>query len=126
MIVWFSIVFIFYSLSDSKLVPYIIPCFPPLAILIANRLDYVDKGNIDLKIPLIINTVIAFCIVLALTITTIKSDFITIREFILFGSPLICVVLISNIISLVLWFKYKNAYQISERSDSKNESFSSR
>lgn len=112
LIIWFSIVFIFYSLSDSKLVPYIIPCFPPLAILIASRLANLDKDNINLKIPLIINAVIAFCIVLALTITTIKSDFITIREFILFGSPLICVVLISNIISLILWFKYKNAYQI--------------
>lgn len=80
--------------------------------MIASRLANLDKNNVDLKIPLIINAVIAFIIALALVITAVKSDFITVQEFILVGSPLICVVLISSIISLILWFKYKNAYQI--------------
>jgi len=30
---WFFMTFIFFSLSNSKLVTYILPCFPPLAIL---------------------------------------------------------------------------------------------
>ncbi|MDR1581612.1 MAG: glycosyltransferase family 39 protein [Synergistaceae bacterium] len=30
---WFAVPFIFFSLSDSKLIPYILPCLPPLAIL---------------------------------------------------------------------------------------------
>lgn len=30
---WFFITFIFFSFSDSKLVTYILPCFPPLAVL---------------------------------------------------------------------------------------------
>ncbi|MBL3539153.1 phospholipid carrier-dependent glycosyltransferase [Aminivibrio sp.] len=30
---WFAVIFLFFSLSRSKLVPYIIPVFPPLAVL---------------------------------------------------------------------------------------------
>lgn len=31
---WFAVILLFFSFSDSKLVPYIVPCVPPLAILI--------------------------------------------------------------------------------------------
>ena len=31
---WFGLPFLFFSLSGSKLIPYILPCMPPLAILI--------------------------------------------------------------------------------------------
>ncbi len=34
LILWAGLVFIFFSISDSKLVPYILPVFPPLALLI--------------------------------------------------------------------------------------------
>lgn len=30
---WFAVIFLFFSLSGSKLIPYIIPVFPPLAVL---------------------------------------------------------------------------------------------
>ena len=30
---WFAVIFLFFSLSNSKLVPYIVPALPPLAIL---------------------------------------------------------------------------------------------
>lgn len=32
---WFFVILLFFSLSDSKLIPYIVPCLPPLAILVA-------------------------------------------------------------------------------------------
>jgi len=34
LLLWAGLVFIFFSISDSKLIPYILPIFPPLAILI--------------------------------------------------------------------------------------------
>ncbi len=39
LICWFSVIFAFFSFSSSKLIPYIVPCFPPLAVLIAADLD---------------------------------------------------------------------------------------
>ncbi|MDR1510843.1 MAG: glycosyltransferase family 39 protein [Synergistaceae bacterium] len=38
---WFAVPFIFFSLSDSKLIPYILPCLPPLAILGGRELTLV-------------------------------------------------------------------------------------
>ncbi len=35
---WAVLVFVFFSLSDSKLVPYILPVFPPLALLVGRYL----------------------------------------------------------------------------------------
>ncbi|MDO4559406.1 MAG: glycosyltransferase family 39 protein [bacterium] len=34
LLLWFGVIFLFFSFSDSKLIPYIVPCIPPLAILI--------------------------------------------------------------------------------------------
>jgi 4-amino-4-deoxy-L-arabinose transferase-like glycosyltransferase len=45
LLVWTVLIFLFFSKSDSKLVPYILPIFPPLAILIASRIDGVLDGH---------------------------------------------------------------------------------
>lgn len=34
---WFAVIFLFFSLSSSKLVPYIVPALPPLAILMGRN-----------------------------------------------------------------------------------------
>lgn len=34
LLLWSGVILLFYSASDSKLIPYIVPCLPPLAILI--------------------------------------------------------------------------------------------
>jgi 4-amino-4-deoxy-L-arabinose transferase-like glycosyltransferase len=38
-IVWFAVIFIFFSMSGSKLIPYIVPCLPPMALLLAMNVD---------------------------------------------------------------------------------------
>lgn len=38
LLLWFGVILLFYSLSDSKLIPYVVPCIPPLGIMIASSL----------------------------------------------------------------------------------------
>lgn len=109
---WFSIIFVFYSLSDSKLIPYIVPCLPPLAIIIAARLLNVKNMVDNMNKALIINLVIALVIVLAFFITALRADFITTNEFILFVSPLILVVIVSTVYNLYSWRKHKDILKI--------------
>jgi 4-amino-4-deoxy-L-arabinose transferase-like glycosyltransferase len=45
LLVWTVLIFLFFSKSNSKLVPYILPIFPPLSILIANRIEEVLDGH---------------------------------------------------------------------------------
>jgi 4-amino-4-deoxy-L-arabinose transferase-like glycosyltransferase len=42
---WAGLVFLFFSASDSKLIPYILPVFPPLAILIGRYLSHAWDGG---------------------------------------------------------------------------------
>ncbi len=38
LLLWIAVIYVFYTFSSSKLIPYILPIFPPLAILIGNYL----------------------------------------------------------------------------------------
>ncbi|MFH1629635.1 MAG: phospholipid carrier-dependent glycosyltransferase [Pseudomonadota bacterium] len=45
-ICWFLFPFLFFSACSGKLIPYILPCFPPLVIIITIGLtDYFEKGK---------------------------------------------------------------------------------
>ncbi|MFA7061685.1 MAG: phospholipid carrier-dependent glycosyltransferase, partial [Pedobacter sp.] len=45
LLIWIAVIFLFFSKSGSKLVPYILPIFPPLAILIAHRISCLMEGR---------------------------------------------------------------------------------
>lgn len=45
LLIWAVLIFLFFSKSSSKLIPYILPVFPPLAMLIAHRLDGLLEGR---------------------------------------------------------------------------------
>lgn len=45
LIIWAFSVFVFYSFSDSKLAPYILPMFPPLALFLGNYLASLWQGE---------------------------------------------------------------------------------
>jgi 4-amino-4-deoxy-L-arabinose transferase-like glycosyltransferase len=47
---WAGFVFLFFSASQSKLVPYILPAFPPLAVLIALGLEEKEGRSLALRI----------------------------------------------------------------------------
>lgn len=42
---WFAVPLIFFSLSGSKLVPYVLPCLPPLAVLIGAAVEGMLRGG---------------------------------------------------------------------------------
>ena len=46
LIVWIVFIFIFFSCSNSTLIPYILPIFPALAILVGRFLSYVWKNHL--------------------------------------------------------------------------------
>lgn len=46
LILWFGVIFVFFSISSSKLIPYIVPAAPPLAILMGRYLARcIDEEN---------------------------------------------------------------------------------
>jgi 4-amino-4-deoxy-L-arabinose transferase-like glycosyltransferase len=69
LLIWIATVFVFFSMSDSKLPPYILPIFPPMAVLVGRvlgpRLSSVDDlplgrwlfaivfGGLALAVPIV-------------------------------------------------------------------------
>ncbi len=46
LLVWIAFVFVFFSISQSKLIPYILPLFPPIALLLGNLInEWLTKGS---------------------------------------------------------------------------------
>jgi hypothetical protein len=45
LLIWAGFIFLFFSKSNSKLIPYILPIFPPLAILVAHRINNLLEGR---------------------------------------------------------------------------------
>jgi hypothetical protein len=45
LLIWSVLIFLFFSKSGSKLVPYLLPIFPPLSIMIANRFCALLEGR---------------------------------------------------------------------------------
>ena len=82
---WFMITFIFFSFSDSKLVTYILPCFPPLAILAGSSLSSMEGREFK---PFIIITAI---ILIPLSLTgIIWPMFTTDTDVIAMRIPALC------------------------------------
>ncbi|MFL6649503.1 MAG: glycosyltransferase family 39 protein, partial [Sulfurifustaceae bacterium] len=46
LLLWASLPFLFFSLSDSKLIPYVLPIWPPLALLVGRWLEKVWEGQV--------------------------------------------------------------------------------
>lgn len=50
-LLWAGLIFIFFSFSKSKLIPYILPVVPPLAILVAHYLAEINKNSLTVLDP---------------------------------------------------------------------------
>lgn len=107
LLLWFFIIFIFYSISDSKLVPYIMPCWMPLAILIAASIKRFEDENSWLCHSFLINSILCLAFVGALVGYVLSSNYLTIDEFIAEGGLLTAALFVGTIASIFVWIKTK-------------------
>ncbi|WP_196593875.1 glycosyltransferase family 39 protein [Pectinatus sottacetonis] len=77
LLAWFLVIFIFYSFSDSKLVPYIMPCFSPIAILLAASIRRSAQQNRWIGNGLILNCIGWFLFTAALIWYSLHADYLS-------------------------------------------------
>jgi len=74
-IVWAVFIFLFFSASHSKLITYILPVFPALAVLIGARLAGMWQGRKrELAAGLLIFTIFSVLLAIALVLAVVKPD----------------------------------------------------
>lgn len=86
---WFTVIFVFFSLSNSKLIPYIIPVFPPLAILMGKVLHRIteDENHRGARRFLIWNSLFLIPFILALFIYPFVNNRISALELLPYSLP---------------------------------------
>jgi 4-amino-4-deoxy-L-arabinose transferase-like glycosyltransferase len=67
-VVWASFIFFFFSVSHSKLIPYVLPVFPPLAVLIGARLARCGAENGEVRVRLGLRVFSFVCGVIAVVV----------------------------------------------------------
>jgi len=68
LMLWAGIIFLFFSLSKSKLIPYILPAFPPLAILVGHYISDQLAKPLTLRKPFLAILICSLLISIALPI----------------------------------------------------------
>jgi hypothetical protein len=88
-LLWAGIVFAFFSFSSSKLIPYILPLFPPLAILTARYLASPPYQGFMRGRAFVITCVLASTLLMGLLIASPSLDTRTIRPLAVTLKPLL-------------------------------------
>lgn len=75
LMIWLSVVFVFFSISQTKLISYILPMYPPLALLTG---WYIERCVLDLRtrqfnLAGIAMAIFSLCIIIALEVTAEKK-----------------------------------------------------
>lgn len=96
LLLWTGVIFLFYSASSSKLVPYIVPCIAPLILLTASKLD----DLVVLKPGIIINSIASLIFLAAFIIAAVSTDFIEVDELVHSGLPLLAILTITPALTL--------------------------
>lgn len=107
LLTWFLVIFIFYSISDSKLVPYIMPCWMPMAILVAASIKRFETENSWLCHSFLINCVLCLGFVFALVGYVFMSNYLTIDEFIAEGGMLTTALFLGTLAAIITWQRTK-------------------
>ncbi len=106
LILWIVIITLFFSASSSKLIPYILPVFPPLAILMAkNILSLSENGQkLTIKIWLWVFTIIT-TILIAASILIFNGiiPLKRINEAMLYKTPFILLCIVCAVFCLIFW-----------------------
>lgn len=105
-VIWATLVFIFFSFSKSKLIPYILPIIPALAVLtgkyIGNRLE---RSTIGLKLGYACLTIFAIVIACLLWRFTSNVPFPDPANVELYLRTACSLLVIGTVISLILSFR---------------------
>jgi len=112
LVLWALVIYSFYTFSNSKLIPYILPVFPPVALLIGNYITTYWQSNqhrpitIGFSVLFILNLLLGIAAIVA--IFTLKFYEHTITKQMLYVSA--ACVIIGGVISIIAYRRRGSAW----------------
>lgn len=110
LLVWIVIIFVFYSLSDSKLAPYILPIFPPMALLVAHYFanNWDDLSRRGIVIGFIFSAIIAGAAIIGLAFAPSFIETLNVNKLHYSIAAIIVILVLTTFMPLWL-IRYSNA-----------------
>lgn len=107
LLLWAALIFIFFSLSKSKLIPYILPVFPPLALLTARYLarHWDTSGTKGIKIGFGLLPVCAVPIAIALIALPYYQTVPDVETANIYLRAMAVVLIVNAVISTVVYWR---------------------
>lgn len=105
LIIWALFVFIWFSLADSKLIPYMLPAFPPLSILVGRYLSRSLQKKSSLKGPFLSYSFLCWGLIILYMLWRDKIPVDTYLSLYDYIQALIIVCALSGIIVPLMYFK---------------------
>ena len=105
---WAGLIYVFYSISDSKLPTYILPCWLPLSVLLAASLERCRREKSWLGHSFLINSLLCLLFTAAGVVYLMHTDFLTIADFFSHGGLLIASLLIGTAATAWSWHKRRS------------------
>ncbi len=106
LLLWATIIFVFFSLSKSKLIPYILPTIPPLTLLIGHYLSSADSKDSGVAYGFKSLPIITIIISLALLAALYFMQFYNTTLVIICTSLMILIGITGSIFARWSYFKY--------------------
>lgn len=105
---WAGLIYVFYSISDSKLPTYIMPCWVPLSILLAASLERCRREGTWLCHSFAVNNTLCLLFMVAGLVYISKTNYLTVQRFIENGAVMSVSLFIGTIVAMVIWWKKRN------------------
>lgn len=105
---WAGLIYVFYSISDSKLPTYILPCWLPLSVLLAASIERCRQEGRWLGHSFLINAILCLLFTAAGIAYLMHTDFLTVADFLTHGGLLIASLFVGTLAAAWVWHRKKD------------------
>ena len=109
---WAGLIYVFYSISDSKLPTYILPCWLPLSVLLAASLERCRREKDWLCHSFFVNSVLCLLFTAGGIAYLMHTDFLTVPDFLKNGGLLIASLLAGTLAACWSYKKRRSFFAV--------------
>lgn len=108
LVLWAGLIYLFYSVSDSKLPTYILPCWLPLSVLLAASLERCREVGSWLCHSFAVNAALCLSFTAAGIGVLMFTDYLTVADFLHSGGLIIGSLCLGTLVAIWIWHHYRS------------------
>ena len=108
LLLWAGLIYLFFSVSDSKLPTYILPCWLPLSVLLAASLERCRRLGVWLGHGFLVNALLCLLFSAAGVVFLLHTDYLSVPAFLRSGALLTASLVLGTFLAAFVWHRKKS------------------